>query len=75
MGTMGRVPSNFGEPGVQVYLVPPTFVTAILCWVWRLTSEAAKFFINPHGKLLDLRGMVWLQKESEIIKCDSGGAK
>jgi len=53
MGPVGRVPSNFGEPGDQVYLVPFTFGGC--CF---MTSEVLQLFIghpDSQSKLPDLR--------------------
>jgi len=53
---------------------PPNFVTDIFFrWPRRITPEALKLFVNPHGKLHGFKGeMEWMQKESEISACNSG---
>ena len=46
MGPVGRVPSNFGEPGDQANLVLSKFCDCHFCWAGRVTSEALQLFIS-----------------------------
>jgi len=64
---MGRDPSNFGQPGDHVYLVPSNFCDSFFSGAQRVTSEALRLFIgrpDPQGKLRFKgdRGMNWSRK-------------
>jgi len=75
MGPVGRVPSNFGEPCDQVYLVPCNFVTAIFCWARRVTFETLQLFISRSDlqeKLLDLRYWGIMDAEREWAQQQRG---
>ena len=77
MGPVGCVPSNFGEPGDQVYLLPSNFCDchSSLQWVWRVNwNFSLTVWLRParvpvlQWKLLDLQvirgGGEWVQKKS-----------
>jgi len=73
----GRVPSNFGEVGDQVYLVPSDFCDCLYsisstCNFRRYNfSLTVGLHLRPHGELLDLRGGLRKRVGATVVGANS----
>jgi len=57
MGPMGRVPSNFGDYGDQVYLVPSNFCNNFGYFCWALWEAKFKGEAERVGKWMSETGV------------------